>query len=330
MAEQAKISSLDVFRDVKAALAKFAQEVGTTLSGVDADVQRVSQWLSQERPAYWKHEVRRREDKVAYARAAIAKKQISRAPEPASVVEERQALHRAQRQLESAREKADAVRKWSPMWDREAQMCKSSCSGLGEILQRDIPAATARLERMCTALEQYLSITQENAADLPTDLPADSEAVPQANRHAAHRAFAPSAEDRAAMSLDAIGNLSWKAGVPTDLDAEAISRLAVNGEPPPDTDAIVFAWRALDATSVVLTRLPAASPGDSGWCVGPLDRPEVSSGHRKTTIASFNANFPGLASLLSLIPGTVVVLTAGIVRAIIDPDDREIWNAELF
>lgn len=330
MSEQAKISNLDVFRDVKAALAKFAEEVGTTLSGVDADVQRVSQWVSQERPAYWKHEVRRREDKVAYARAAIAKKQISRAPEPASVVEERQALRRAQTKLETAREKADAVRKWAPVWDREAQMCKSSCSGLVETLQRDIPAAVARLERMCTALEQYLSITPENAGDSPTDALADPEVVPSATRHAAHRAFAPSPQDRAAMTMEDISNLSWKSGFPTDLDAQAIARLAVYGEPPEGSDAIVFAWRSLDVTSVVLTRLPTPPKGDSGWYIGPLDRPEVSGGLRKTTIASFVACYPDLAPLLPLHPGSVVVLTAGIVRAVIDPADREVWNADLF
>lgn len=154
----ARLQSIDTLKDVKAAVADFADAVKRTLTGVDADVARVGQWLNQDRPAYWKARVRRCEDEIAKAHADIMRKKLIAAPEPASVVEEQKALDAAKRRLAHAQRKLDNVRKWGPVWDREAMLYKTACRGLTETIHRDMPAAAARLDHLMVSLEEYLRV----------------------------------------------------------------------------------------------------------------------------------------------------------------------------
>jgi hypothetical protein len=172
-AESARIHNTRALMDAKAALVKFAEEAGAAIASMDSDVQRISIWLGTDRPYHWKKEIRRREDLVAKARAEISRKQIVRAPEPASIVEERRALQRAQQYLEEAQRRAEATRRWASRWERDAMMYKGSVAGLCEALARDIPMACARLDRMADALEAYQRI-----APPTTEQPPEPDAAP--------------------------------------------------------------------------------------------------------------------------------------------------------
>jgi hypothetical protein len=154
MADQARVLSLETLKDAKGALVDFAEVCGQTLMSVDADIGRVTQWLGQQ-AAHWKREVRKREEAVERCKTDIMRKRIIAAPEPASVVEEEKALRRAKAGVESAHRKLEAVRRWLPVWEREAMLYKSSTHGLSEALHAMVPAAAARLERMHQSLEAY-------------------------------------------------------------------------------------------------------------------------------------------------------------------------------
>jgi hypothetical protein len=331
MPERAKITDVSALADLKAALAVFAEEVRTTLSGVDAEVGRVGQWLTHERPAYWKHEIRKREDKVQAAKAAIAAKQLARAPEPVSVAQERKDLQRAAANLEEGQKRAAAVKRWGPVWDREAQLYKSSCSGLTETLERDVPMGVARLERMMKALEAYLRVTgEETAEQLASGLDASTpdEADPALVKYANRRASDPSPEVRAGLTPTPVRDLRWAAGPIAEEDRVSLGRLAIAGTPPPPDAKIVVAWRTTEVASYLLSRAPASHEvgEDSGWYVGPLDRPEATGGLRATTVASLLAEWPWLAEALRLGPGSLVVVKAGRVAAVLDDADRDLWR----
>src|SRR5690606_14910727 len=77
------------------------------------------------------------------------------APEPASVVEEQKNLNKAKARLAHAQRKYENVRRWAPVWEREALLYKTATAGLSEKLARDVPVAVARLERMLASLEEY-------------------------------------------------------------------------------------------------------------------------------------------------------------------------------
>lgn len=178
----AKVHSLQTLKDVKAAVADFAESVSRTIASVDADISRVTQWLSQDRPAHWKTQVRLREEQVAKVQADIMRKRIIAAPEPASIVEEQKELERAKRRLDSARRKLENVRRWAPIWEREALLYKTSCRGLTEAVHRDMPAAGVRLDSLMASLDAYLRIavprTDGEMAPGPLDAEAGSSGDP--------------------------------------------------------------------------------------------------------------------------------------------------------
>jgi hypothetical protein len=159
----ARVHSVQTLKDVKAAVAEFTDAVVRTLASVDADINRVQQWLTQDRPAYWNAQVRRRQDEVVKAQTDIMRKRIIAAPEPASVVEEQKALDRAKRRLASAQQKLQNVRRWAPVWEREALLYKTACRGLAETVHRDMPRAGARLDSLMTSLEEYLKVAVPRA-----------------------------------------------------------------------------------------------------------------------------------------------------------------------
>lgn len=177
VSESARVISSEALKQAKAAMVEFSDSIIAALSSVDADINRVSFWLNQDRPAHWKRQVRLREEDINRIKTEIMRKRIIAAPEPASVVEEEKALDRAKQKLAHAQSKYDAVRRWAPVWDREAMMYKTSTHGLTEYLHRDIPSAVGRLERMLDALEAYAQIAPPSTED-PVALDPSAEPPP--------------------------------------------------------------------------------------------------------------------------------------------------------
>ncbi len=172
MAESARISSTEALKQAKVAMLDFSDAIVSALSSVDADINRVSSWLNHDRPAYWKRQVRLKEEGINKIKTDIMRKRIIAAPEPASVVEEEKALDRAKMLLGHAQARFEAVKRWGPVWDREAMLYKTSTHGLTEFLHRDVPVAVARLERMLGNLDEYTRIAPPTT-DTPGQLSPD-------------------------------------------------------------------------------------------------------------------------------------------------------------
>lgn len=177
MSERARVLSTEALKEAKAALAEFAEAVSIALSAVDSDVNKMTSWLQNDRPAHWQRQVRLRHERVEKAKAEIAKKQLTAAPEPASVVFERKALKRRQDELEAAKGRLAAVKRWAPVWEKQAQLYKGACRQLTEALARDIPAATLRIERMLDSLEEYHRLSAPRGEEDGSSPPAAREAT---------------------------------------------------------------------------------------------------------------------------------------------------------
>jgi CBS-domain-containing membrane protein len=171
MGKSARIHNFDALKDARAALATFAQEVGASLASVDADIQRVSQWLSVDRTTHWKLELRRRQEAMQRIKAEIMRKRIVASPDPASVSLEERRLDRARERLEEARRKIEKVQRWVPVWQREAMLYKSSTRSLSDALHGDIPRALAVLAGMMQTLDEYTGLAPEPAEQQPHPTP---------------------------------------------------------------------------------------------------------------------------------------------------------------
>jgi hypothetical protein len=158
MSDGARILATEAMNEARAALAEFAETVGRTLAGVDADIYRMEDWLRRDRLAHWKRQVQVRETAVQQAKSAIARKVVLAAPDPARAVEERQVLKQAQRRLAEAVRRRDASRRWALVWEKHAMEYKAGARGLRDVASIGIPQALARISRMMESVEGYLNI----------------------------------------------------------------------------------------------------------------------------------------------------------------------------
>ena len=161
MAEQVDVRSIDTLAFVKVALVAFAHEAGQAISEMELQGQRGIDWVTVERAAYWKAEIRRRSDAVNQAMKDLEhcrtfKKVGDNTP---SCVEEKKARAKARRKLEVAEEKAQLVRRWTPV---VLQQFRETCVRLTrfrEVIDLDCPRAMAELERMLRALDAYQNVS---------------------------------------------------------------------------------------------------------------------------------------------------------------------------
>ncbi|MFM8497100.1 MAG: hypothetical protein ACKOEM_16515, partial [Planctomycetia bacterium] len=114
-------------------------------------------YITVDRAAYWKAEVRRCGDMVNQAikdleHCRAFKKVGDNQP---SCAEEKKALEKARAKLANAEQKAEAVRRWTPV---VLQQYRETCVRLvhfREVVDVDCPKAIARVEHMLKALEAY-------------------------------------------------------------------------------------------------------------------------------------------------------------------------------
>lgn len=182
MSDRANVKSVAALQEVKAALLEFSNTARASLSSVDGETRRITDYLRLDRPAYWKHEIRARENVITQCKLEIQRKRLIAAPEPASTVFEERQLKKATARVESAKQRLAAVQRWQPIWEKEASTSKSMMRGLEDALSVGIPQAIARLERMMKSLEEYAAIRPPSEAQPRDGIAAtgDPEATPEA------------------------------------------------------------------------------------------------------------------------------------------------------
>lgn len=341
MGESARITSVQPLRDMKVALGEFINQVNIAFANVDAEIGRMGQWLQQDRPAYYKHAVRRATDAVTKAKSELSRKQYMRHPEPVSVVEEKKLVEKLKRRLEELERKQAAVRQWAPRFEREAMMYKSSSRALAELVQSTLPKAIQRLEKMAQAIEDYIRLQPADATLTAADLAAiersldetGSSAPPATTveKYAGLRALSISPQAARALPPASI-HTPWSCPGPAAADASAIAALAICDAPVGPDELVHVAWRAVACEGVYLLRGQPIIRDDcvptSGWFIGPLERPEEPGGFVAVPVRELLVGHPALGPLLALRTGTLVVISAGLVRCILDADNRELWQSD--
>ena len=113
MSRTANITSIPAIREFKVALLKFQDEGRSSMEVLQIEIQRVLQWIEQDRPAYWATQTRRAFDLVAQTRAALKTCQMRTvAGHRPSCIEEKQAHAAAKRRLQHCQEQIRRVKQW--------------------------------------------------------------------------------------------------------------------------------------------------------------------------------------------------------------------------
>ena len=161
MSTQADVKSIDTLAYVKAALASYAHETGQAIAEVELEGRRAVDYITVDRAAYWKAELRRCNDLVNQAikdleHCRAFKKVGDNQP---SCIEEKKNLEKARKKLATAEQKAEAVRRWTPV---VLQQFRETCVRLvhfREVVDVDCPKAMARIERMLKSLDSYREVS---------------------------------------------------------------------------------------------------------------------------------------------------------------------------
>lgn len=156
----AKVDSIDAIKNFKIALIRFAETGMIALSAAEGEATRVQLWLQLDQPAYWKSQLRKRQEELtraneAYRAKAMFKDSSGRTPD---VSQELKAVQTAKRRIEEAEWKIAAVKRHKLRLDKEIQNFKGGVQRLSADVTTEIPRAAERLERIFAKLDSYVSL----------------------------------------------------------------------------------------------------------------------------------------------------------------------------
>lgn len=334
----AKVQSIDALKEFRAALIKFAAEVRGALDAGESDISRTTMWLNGEAKSHWKNRLYKAQDQLNQARGALRQKKLMKNADGSeqSVVEEEMQVKQCQRRVEHAEEKLSNVQRWQRAMDKEVVMYKGQAQSVGTLADADIPRATARLDRMIMALEQYL----QQKFELPKNLAEAEAAIFGAGRMGGGESDADQAPDHPYRQLTPANQVrddtELTDGGPTggagdainQDDQAALAELSPSKTPAPPDAKVVLAKGALGEKRVYLERVSTSAAGDSGWFIGPADaEPDDLSEFEAVTVADLLSKRPDLAGVLEYPQGWLAVLKRGDAEAVFDGNGNDAWAA---
>jgi hypothetical protein len=157
MSQRAKVTSIDALRDFRAMLSIYQDAARDAAELLAMECRRGVNWVA-ERPNYWENKVRRLEQDLVAAKAALEQAMCRHVGDtPASCVDEKKAIARIKVQLDEAQRKVKLARGWKTNIDKESGEFETRIHHLNDFADIDLPKSIAALERMIAALDKYAS-----------------------------------------------------------------------------------------------------------------------------------------------------------------------------
>lgn len=157
MGDQADVRSIDALRELRIALATFAEEVQAALGAVDMEIKRTVRWVQHDRRAYWLEQVKRRRERVAMAQAEVFRRKLAKTDDYSPAMsEQKELLRKAEAGLRDAETRLGLVKKWEPSLQQAVLEYHATTRRIGHHAGGEVPRAIAVLGRLIDALEAYL------------------------------------------------------------------------------------------------------------------------------------------------------------------------------
>ena len=160
MSRFARVTSIDVLPLLSAALQKFRAEGVNAIDDLEIELRRAIEWIHHDRKEFWMHELHRSQEALNQARLQLQQaKMIKRVGdhEPACS-DEKRALEKAKRRVETAHWKVEAVRHWSGVIDKAVDDFRRARTQFGLWLEGDLSRAAADLNELSESLVNYISM----------------------------------------------------------------------------------------------------------------------------------------------------------------------------
>jgi hypothetical protein len=164
MSRSANVLSTQALKDFRVSMSNFAEEARNSLGGVDMELRRTRDWLERDQLGYWQSQIKKRNEALMEARAALHKRQLSQQGSDAvSDAEQKEAVREAQRRLRIAEEKVALVKRLIPQLQHAIDEYHSHSQPLGDHISGGFEKSMASLEKMILALESYLALKAPTA-----------------------------------------------------------------------------------------------------------------------------------------------------------------------
>jgi len=339
MGEGARVEDFGSINDFRIALIKFAETANAALGDAETDVTRTMMWLDGEQQAYWIQQIRSRKEALAKAQDALRQKKIFKdsSGSTPSAVEEQKAVTVCQRRVVEAEEKLVKVRRYLKELQKEMLLYKGQVQRFATAVSSDVPKAIAYLGALFDRLSEYASIgpaggpagMDESMARFFGVAPGTSmtrgEGAPlQPADYAKLRTQLPSDDQRQAAQVAPQAAFALPTLPPTQKNV--VETLVTVEHTPDPAERVTIATSALAATQIFLIRIVGAQ-GGSAWHVGPTDPQADRGAMTATTVEGLQALRADWIPLLSLKPGSLAVLNASGVVALLDGADKNVWPA---
>jgi hypothetical protein len=178
MGMSANVLSVQALEDLKAALARFGGEAHEALNAAQLEIRRTLDWLA-ERLQYWQNEVRRRQQLLAQAQAALARCRASGMRDPKTgayreppCTAEWEAARQAEARLREAEAELRSVQHWKQAVEQAAADYGRQAGRLATQLNCELPKASALLGRKVATLQSYVLMGAPAASAPPPVTPA--------------------------------------------------------------------------------------------------------------------------------------------------------------
>ncbi len=167
MPQEARVYSIDTIRQFRARVCVFVEQARAAVSEMQDEYNRGLRWVREERPAFWRHELRVRTARLGEARANLNRARLS-AVSPHASTDER-AVEAARRAVAEAEMKLANLQRWGKLLETRAAPHVAQLWKLNSVLDREFARALSQLDQVLTALEAYAESQPQQVRETPTD-----------------------------------------------------------------------------------------------------------------------------------------------------------------
>jgi hypothetical protein len=334
-----------MLKQLRSALATFAETASVALDEVSSEIQRITVWLNEDRRRYWKNEVRLRTEQQVQAKLALKRKGIfdlALTGGRTSAIDEKKALAKAERRLQEARRRLARTQSWILRIDKELSDYRAAMAGLVGAIDADIPNARAKLEKMVESLEAYVALAPPEAVERVGSEERESVLLPENAQASVFRT--PVAASSLVETAKALRGITPSADVRENTPigsepVEWITRIAVTESPRQETaneDAEPVEVRLEDKVLVAVPKdepdmvyfeRTAGADGDSGWYVG-VGGAVDSDGYTAVRVSDLLRACPALEGVLRRPVGHLLLIDASRkTEALFDAQDNLLWQS---
>lgn len=163
-------------------MVSFVEAASDSLLQVEMEVRRFVEWIRHEQPRLLHQQHLQSMEEVSQAKIALNRKRMSKVDdrEP-DLIEEREALRRAQRKQEYIEERIKNVKKWGQVIEQVVDEYQGEARQLGNLLEGNPPHIVGFLDRAIEQIQAYLEIeAPRSSIDEPTGSmarPAETDSV---------------------------------------------------------------------------------------------------------------------------------------------------------